>query len=222
MILRRFSAYLIDIIIVTLVSTFLTSNSYINKDYKKYLDTYDEYTTYYDDYVESRNKIEEEKENITNEEYDQKIQELDTDYITNIMDYDYKLTKLSFVPNFINILCILLYFVVIQFYFGGITLGKKIMKLKVESNNGKNLTIFNYFVRCLVLNGVFFNIISMVYLLVLSKNSYFIYNELIYILNYITQLAIIFTCLFVKKNRGLHDIIANTVVVSTKEVEHEM
>ena len=42
-VLKRIGAYLIDIIIVSLVAALLTSNTYINKDYKKYTETYDKY-----------------------------------------------------------------------------------------------------------------------------------------------------------------------------------
>lgn len=54
--------------------------------------------------------------------------------------------------------------------------------------------------------------------LVLSKNSYLIYNEIIYIVNYVIEMAIIFMMFFDKKNRGLHDYLANTQVVWEGEV----
>ena len=221
-ILKRVAAYLIDIIIVTFVSTLLTSNSYINKDYEKYVDTYDEYSNYYDDYQESLENLNDKKDELEESEFDKELDDLNKEYLTTSNDYSYKLSKLSFVPNLINILFILLYFVVFQFYFGGITLGKKLMKIKVVSNNDKKLTIFNFFIRSLILNSVFLNVLSMVYLMVLSKNTYIVCDQIIYIINYILELSIIITCMFRKDHRGLHDLISNTKVVEVKEDKNEV
>ena len=49
--------------------------------------------------------------------------------------------------------------------------------------------------------------------IVLSKNDYLIYNEIIYVVNYIMEMAIIFMMGFTKDNRGLQDYVANTKVI---------
>ena len=36
---KRFFAYFIDILLVSIIATFISSNSYMNKDYKKYEET---------------------------------------------------------------------------------------------------------------------------------------------------------------------------------------
>ncbi len=42
--LKRIGAYLIDIILISIIATVLSSNKYINKDYVKYTKLYEEYT----------------------------------------------------------------------------------------------------------------------------------------------------------------------------------
>ena len=110
-------------------------------------------------------------------------------------------------------MCIMLYFIVIQFYFGGQTLGKKILKLKVVSNNDKKLSIVNFLIRSLVVNELFINILNVIFLFVLSKGNYLVYNKIIYVITYILEMAILFTIVFDKHNRGLHDYISNTKVI---------
>lgn len=212
---KRLIAYIIDIVIVSIISTLITSNSYINKDYNKYVNTYDEYQEYSDQYKENVKELDKslDDEKISEKEYEEKLNKLNNSFDEKSIDYNYKLIKLSIIPTIISILVILLYFVVIQFYMGGKTLGKKIVKLKVVSNNKKNLTIFNYFLRSLILNGVFLNILSAIAVLVLSKNHYLIYNEIIYVINYILEMCIVFMMTFDKNNRGLHDYVANTKVI---------
>lgn len=246
-VLKRIGAYLIDIIVVSLVATLLTSNKYINKDYEKYNDTYDEYNKTYEKYNTYYNKLENyyedekisEKEynklieydeeytkdllefysdnKISKEEYNKIVENLNSNYSKLEIDYSYKLLKYTVIPTIVNLMCILLYFVVIQFYLGGKTLGKKLMKIKVVSNNDKKLTILNFFVRSLIVNEVFINILNVIFILILSKNNYLIYNQIIYVVTYILEMLIIATMLFDKNNRGVHDYISNTKVIESKE-----
>ena len=216
-ILKRVAAYMIDIILVSLISTLLTSNSFLNKDYDKYVDTYDEYEEVYDEY--SNLIVELEDEDITDDEYNEKLEEINKEYEDTLEDYNYKLVKLSIIPTSISIIILILYFAVLQYFLIGQTLGKKIMKLQIKSNNGKKLTILNYILRSLILNEVLINILSIIFLLVLNKDGYLIYNQIIYVVSYVIEMAIIFMIAFDKNNRGLHDYISNTKVVDLKEKE---
>ena len=155
-VVKRVIAYVIDLIIVTLISTILTTNTYLNKDYGRYIETYDKYEKYYESYEKEIEKLEElnDKEKISDKEYKKELEKINKKNI----DYNYEIIKLSIMPTIISILVILLYFVVIQFYMGGKTLGKKIMKLRVVSNKEKKLNILNFLLRSLVLNSVFVNI----------------------------------------------------------------
>lgn len=246
-VLKRIGAYLIDIILVSVVATMLSSNSYINKDYKKYQETYNEYTKKYEGYIEYYTKLENyyedeklsekeynkllefdgeytedlinyyEDKKINKDEYNKIIENLDSNYSDVEINYSYKLLKYSIISTIINLMCILLYFVVIQFYFNGQTLGKKIMKLRVISNNDKKLSIVNFLIRSLIVNEVFINILNIIFLVILSKNNYLAYNQIIYVITYILEMTIIFMILFDKNNRGVHDYISNTKVIEDKK-----
>lgn len=247
LIFKRIGAYIIDVILVTLIATLITSNSYINKDYKNYETTYKEYSKEYEEYkkyldelekVYDDKKISDEEynnlieldtednnylgekysdKNIDEKEYEVILENINKDYSITEQNYSYKLLKYSRIQNIITIMCILLYFVVFQFYFDGKTLGKKVMKLKVVSNNNKQLTILNYFIRSLVVNEVFINVLNILFLSILSKSSFFKYSEIAYVITYILEMAIIFTIVFNKDNRGLHDYISNTKVIEDKK-----
>jgi len=242
-ILKRIGAYLIDIILVSVVATLLTANPYINKDYKKYTKIYDQYNEEYNKYSDYYNKLQnyyEDKElskkeynkllkldnkylkllkekyedkKLTEEEYNEVIESLNLKYKDVDTNYSYKLLKYSLIPTIVNLMCVMLYFIVIQFYFGGQTLGKKILKLKVISNNDKKLNIVNFLIRSLLVNELFINVLNVIFLLVLSKGNYLVYNKIIYVITYILEMAILFTIVFDKNNRGLHDYISNTKVV---------
>lgn len=247
LVLKRIAAYLIDIILVTTVATLISSNSYINMNYKKYNDLYKKYneenelyTKYYNELqksYEDKKILEEEynklveigaynndlinyynDSNIDKEEYKIIIDNLNSNYTNNSINYNYKLLKLSIISNVISIMCILLYFVVIQFYFNGYSLGKYVMNLRIISNNNKKLGILNYFIRTLMVNEVFINVVNIILLVILSKRAYINVNQIIYIVTYILEMIILFMIVFDKNNRGLHDYISNTKVIECKKV----
>ena len=212
---KRILAYMVDILLVSLVSTLITSNSYINKDYKKYNEVYKKYEVVYDEYNESKENLQEKLEDkkISQKEYAKEEKKINTSFDKENINYNYKLIKLSVIPTTISILVILLYFVVIQYCFNGQTLGKWIMKLRVVSNNKKKLNMLNFLIRSLILNGVLINSLSVILIILLSKNNYLIYNEIVYVVNYVLEMAIISMMVFDKNNRSVHDYIANTKVI---------
>ena len=214
-VIKRLVAYIIDIVLVSIVSTVITSSSYINKDYDKYINTSEEYEAFYEEYTDYIEELQEQldDEEITKDEYDIKLKEKNEIYERKSIDYNYKLIKLSLISTIISILVILLYFVVIQYYFNGQTLGKRIMKLRVISKNDKKLNLFNYFIRSLILNSVLINILNIVFVVILSKNNYLVYNQIIYVLEYVLEMTIIAMIVLEKNNRGIHDYLANSKVI---------
>ena len=95
------------------------------------------------------------------------------------------------------------------------------MKIKITSNNDKKLTMNNYLIRALVIDSVLMNIITIITILLFSKDIYLTsYNIISYVFSfvYIVSLAMI---LFSKNGRGLQDILANTKVISTETIEEK-
>ncbi len=214
-ILRRIMAYFIDIILVVMVSTLITSNKYIDINYSKYQKVYNEYKTCYDEYESLLKDSEEEK-------LDEKESDKLDKYEEKLNNYSYRLSKLSFVPRFMGIILSLFYFVVLQFYFNGQTLGKKIMKLRVVSNDNKNINIFSFLIRSLIVNEIFISSLNLICILFLSKNVYFTYSKVIYFVTYFIEILIVFTIIFSKDNRGIHDILANTKVIDERKNKDEV
>jgi len=242
---KRVVAYIIDIILVTIITTLISSNTHLNGDYESYLKTYNDYEKYTTNYSKFINELDNlykdgiidskeynrliENENysniiskyykdlkITKEEYTNIKEKINLEYTKNIENYNYKIAKLSITMSIMGILCTLMYFVAVQYCFYGQTLGKKIMKLRIESNNGKELSIGNFLIRSLILNEILINIISLILLIILSKSNYITYSEVIYIVTCAIETTILFTLIFNKDNRGIHDVISNTKVVEIK------
>ena len=111
-----------------------------------------------------------------------------------------------------NILLILIYFVLIPKVWNGQTIGKKILKLKVVSNTGEKVTIVQYLIRNMLLNGLAQMILLVLFLYLLPNSMYFIFSSILTFIQLILVIISSFMVLYRKDKRGLHDIFSGTNV----------
>ena len=138
------------------------------------------------------------------------------EYTKEFDNVNYYLTKDSVSVTMVNCGVAIVYYVIMCFYCGGITLGKYIMKLRIISANDKELNIGNYLLRSLFVNLVLSNIMSIILVSALSKDSFIkIYPKVSNALTLFLLVTLIFI-MYREDGRGLHDLIANTKIISTK------
>lgn len=191
---KRIFAYIIDIMIISIISTLITSFIPLSSEYQR---ASDELYITLEDYN---------NEEITNEEYLEKVNEIS--YIAN---------RESVSVSIITILIAASYFVILPYYMNGQTLGKKLMKIKVVSSNNKKLNILNYLIRSLFVGSILLNTINVITILFLSKDLYLkTYNITSTIFGAI-YLVIFSMILFRKDGMGLHDMIAKTKVINKSD-----
>lgn len=197
-ILKRIGAYLIDFIVITLISMILTKMSFINPKYDEYVEVTTKYNEILSDYYEKEIDIDE-----LNEE---------------VNEISYEMNKSGYVYLIGDIAVIILYFGVFNYVYKGQTLGKKLMNIQIISNKNKPLKMFNYFIRCIILNGIIMDIITLI-AICFSKNTYYDVYRIGSNINMMFQIIIFLSIMFSVSGRGLHDIIAGTKVISTKDYE---
>ena len=197
-ILKRIGAYLIDFIVITLISMILTKMSFINPKYDEYVEVTTKYNEILSDYYEKEIDIDE-----LNEE---------------VNEISYEMNKSGYVYLIGDIVVIILYFGVFNYVYKGQTLGKKLMNIQIISNKNKPLKIFNYFIRCIILNGIIMDIITLI-AICFSKSTYYDIYRIGSNINMMFQIMIFLSIMFSVSGRGLHDIIAGTKVISTKDYE---
>jgi len=197
-ILKRIGAYLIDFMVITLISMILTKMSFINPKYDEYVEVTDKYNEILSDY------------------YDK---EIDTDKLNEeVNKISYEMNKSGYVYLIGDIVVIILYFGVFNYVYKGQTLGKKLMNIQIISNKDKPLRISNYIIRCIILNGIIMDIITLI-AICFSKNTYYDIYRIGSNINMMFQIIIFLSIMLNISGRGLHDIIAGTKVISTKDYQ---
>ena len=191
---KRILAYLIDIFIVICIATILTMFIPVSEEYTNQMN---ELNAVLEDY--SSGDISE------------------TEYLEKFNDISYIVNKESVQVSIVSVVLSTIYFVVLAYYMNGQTFGKKIMKIQVVSANSKKLTMNNYLIRSLLVDSILMNAISIIAILFLEKSSYLkVYDvtSTIFGAIYVVIFAMI---LFRQDGRGLHDLLANTKVISLND-----
>ncbi len=192
--LRRVVAYLIDIIFVMLLSTAITMVFMNTTQYQKRTEELMNLTKSYT------------SGEITKEQYSTQFDEM-----------NYYLTKDGVGTTIVNCSVAVVYFVILCYFCHGITLGKYIMKLRIVSANEKELNMGHYLIRGLFANLILSNLVSIVFVLTMNKETFVsIYPKVSNVLTIILLATILFI-MYRNDGRGLHDLLANTKVISTKE-----
>ena len=162
---QRLVAFIIDMLFVTVVASLLAGpfidSEKIQKYEKQETEIMEKYT----------------KQEISPE-----------DYLASYESVYYKLTRDTGVLSIITILLEVIYFVVYQLFNGGQTIGKKIMKIKVISENG-DLDMNQMIYRSLLSNFILVNILTFMFLLFTSRNVYFVASLLLQGIQYIIILV---------------------------------
>ena len=195
--IKRIIAYIIDFLLLNLVLLPIINLKVINP----YLNQYNGYSEQYQDLIESSK---EDTSIVNTAEYKEKF-----------MNLTFQLNKNSVVTNVISMVGMLLYFGVIQYFWNGQTVGKKILKLKVVSNNEKDkLNIGNFILRSFILYGILYTLLLTVFVYVLSVKNYYYFSMIIGYMQLLTIAVISIMVLLRKDNRGLHDLLSKTKVIT--------
>ena len=240
--MKRILAYLIDMMLVTILSSCLSTLPMINMNYNEYenkVEKYEDKIEPYIDFIEDFKEEYEDKkidkkeyekfqeeyieiidlakyyedEEITKKEYDEIYDIVYSKYNEVYQDSNYELMKINYIPSIITIICTLLYFVVFGYFCNGQTFGKKMLQIQVVSKENKKANILKLLLRTVVLTGIITNSLNLILLFVINKGAYLLANEYITMASGIIEMTILFMVLYRKDKRGLHDMIAGTKVI---------
>lgn len=195
--MQRFFAYLIDMIVIAVVSVFvgLLIPNYKNNDsleLNQELNTMEE-------------KLIEVMQSGDKSSYKKVMQD--------VVDIEFKIAKSSVLSETVSFVILFGYFVILQFILKGRTVGKMAMGIKVIDKKKNEPSFWIMLYRTFIIEGIITSFIALVSILLLNKNSYVMFNMS---LNSVVSIFVIVSALMIlyrKDRRGLHDMMAGTSVV---------
>lgn len=201
---KRVCAYIIDIAVVAFIFMLFSKIELLNPNAEEYDKVYDEFTTY----VEKNSTTSDGLKNImSGDEY---------------KNFSYRLAKLQIPNSILNIVITFGYFVVFQYLNKGQTIGKRLMKIRVKSKNGKRASFIQILVRSLLINEIIASIILVIFISTMSQSMYLQANRIVELIDMLIVYGSLGFIMFRPDACGLHDLLMNTVVVSDqKEVSEE-
>lgn len=196
---QRFLAFLLDIVLVSVVASFI-SYPFLDMDSIQKLN-------------ESSVEV---MENYTSGKIDEK------EYFNESSTISYELARKQGVNTLVIIFLNILYFVVYQIKNNGKTLGKQILKIRVVDSANRDLSMNQMIFRALIINSILLDMISFGVLILANQSSYFYGVSFLAFIQFCILSVSTFMIMFGKDRRGLHDLVAHTDVVRcdvVKEME---
>ena len=192
--LDRIKAYLIDLLFILFI--FIICNNVIPRSDK--LSKYkSEERELHESYMEQE---------ITLKEYTDKYEVL-----------YYNISSESKINDLVYIICLLIYFVVVPYYFKGQTLGLFLNRLRIERFTIGDLKMWQLLVRNVVIVGLGYSIFRVILVYFLDASKYYKVLLGISLLQVILLLLSWIMVIRKKEKRGLHEIFSNTEVISLKK-----
>ena len=186
---QRLVAFIIDILLVSSVVSVITIPFVNEKDTKKFTKSATELVEKF-----SNNEI-------SNEEFIEENKEL-----------SYNMARSTGIVSLVTIIMNILYFVVYQLYNKGQTVGKRLMRIKIKSDDGElfmNQMIF----RAFIANFILVDLISFIFMVFASKDMYFYITGIFQGIQYLIVIISIFMVLTRKDGCSIHDKLMHTKVV---------
>ena len=205
-IIKRVFAYMIDFVIIVVITSLLSGVKALNPKYEEYQAAYTEYMEMYNEIIQS-----------SNSSY------TITPQMESVM---YDVARYSISMSIIELSVIVLYFTMFPFLFQGQTIGKKLLKIRiVHKDEGKKPGFVNYLLRAILYplftSGIFYCAVTLtlnILGLVIFKQTHFVnINKTVLMIGIVWGYIDTFSCVFRKDGRPLHDLIANTKIEYIKK-----
>ena len=189
---QRLLAFLIDVFIVSLLSSIL---AYPFVDSKK-LDSLEK------DYIEIMEKFE--KQDVQMNEY-----------VAEFINIEYAIARNNGFVTIFGVLLGLVYYVVVPLYNNGQTIGKKLLRIRVISTDGELSTNQMVF-RAFLANSILLDLLSVLFLTFASRTSYFYCVGLFSMIQYTIMIVSFFMIICGRDGLAIHDRLVHTKVIRLK------
>ena len=136
-----------------------------------------------------------------------------TSYLFHLSEISQDIDREHVAVGFINLVFVFIYFVFIPYFMEGKTFGKALMKIRVVDENGGEATIHSLVIRNVVLNGLLYLFLSLLFIYIVPGILYLLMISILGIIQLALVIFSVFMVLYRKDGVGLHERLSHTRVV---------
>ncbi len=137
-------------------------------------------------------------------------------YVNEYSKITQKSDKDKIIYIIVNIIFVVFYFIIIPYFFNGQTLGKRLIKIKVDKEEG-SLELKDLIIRNIIINGLALMIIGLITLYIMPALIYFIITTILSIVQIIIIIASVIMIIKDEKHLGIHDKVTKTKVINVEK-----
>lgn len=194
---KRFTAYIIDFIILFFISCIInliipTSQNFVNLN--------NELISVNDSFLSG---------NI----------DFDT-FFNQYSTISYGIDKEMFLYSLVDVVVCILYFVLYPLYNNGQSIGKKLVGIRIVSNDETDASSNCLLVRYLLMHSIGTSIITMCLIFILSDFNYVVAVSILSFLQFLVVIISVFMVIYRNDFRSLPDLVAGTKVIEVKKWEN--
>lgn len=136
-------------------------------------------------------------------------------YFSEYADILYKMNKANVNSNLLGLVIYVGYFILFQFFNGGATIGKKLLKIKVVSQGGGEVSLWQMVVRTSIINGIVPLALSLILVFTTSGLVFLTLSSIVGLFENIFVIICVFMLLYKSNCLALHDIMSKSVVIES-------
>lgn len=136
-------------------------------------------------------------------------------YFFEYADILYKVNKANVNSNLLGLVIYVGYFVLFQFFNGGATIGKKLLKIKVVYQGGGEVSLWQMIVRTSIINGIVPLALSLILVFTTKGLVFLTLSSVVGLFENIFVIICVFMLLYKSDCLALHDIMSKSVVIES-------
>lgn len=117
----------------------------------------------------------------------------------------------------IDSVLIVIYFIIVPYIWNGFTVGKRIMNLKIVSNENKKVRLMSLFIRAFIMDGLLASLFIIFGIYVIDESFYLSFVSILVILQLLSLIVSYFMIKYRRDLKGLDDILSHSKVVKINE-----
>lgn len=135
-------------------------------------------------------------------------------YFMELSSLEKELDQRQALEIVINSVLIVIYHILVPYIWNGLTPGKRIMNIKMVSNDNKKINLMSLFIRTFIIDGLLASLLIILGIYVIPESFYLSFVSILAILQLLALIVSYFMVKYRRDSLGLGDILSRSRVIN--------